>query len=76
MSHSPTSIESPDRSDEKGGISKLEHVDTALYDPDAGLSDEEKAVLDKKLVRMLDLKLIPWVSYLSLLSSQPCTDYR
>lgn len=35
MSHSPL--------DEKAGVSKLETIDTGLYDPDAGLSDEERA---------------------------------
>jgi hypothetical protein len=35
MSHSPL--------EEKAGISKLETIDTGLYDPDAGLSDEERA---------------------------------
>jgi hypothetical protein len=32
-----------------------------LPDPDVGLSDEERAELDRKLVRKLDFKLIPWV---------------
>lgn len=35
MSHSPL--------EEKAGVSKLETIDTGLYDPDAGLSDEERA---------------------------------
>lgn len=59
--------------DEKGGISpdeKLEtvHTLTGLYDPDAGCSDEERAAIDKKLVRKIDLKLIPWLSFLYLIS--------
>jgi hypothetical protein len=37
-------------------------------DPDEGASDEERARIDKKLVRKLDLKLIPWLSLLYLLS--------
>ncbi|KKZ65100.1 hypothetical protein EMCG_01340 [[Emmonsia] crescens] len=37
-------------------------------DPDAGLSDEEKAEIDKKLVRKLDMRLIPWLSLLYLVS--------
>lgn len=46
MSHSPqTSIESPSRLEEKAGVSKLERIDTGLYDPDAGLSDEERAAI-------------------------------
>ena len=32
-----------------------------LEDPDAGLSDEERARIDKALLWKLDLKLIPWV---------------
>ena len=35
MSHSPM--------EEKIGVSKLETIDTGDYDPDAGLSDEERA---------------------------------
>ncbi|PGH10666.1 hypothetical protein AJ79_05380 [Helicocarpus griseus UAMH5409] len=37
-------------------------------DPDAGLSDEEKADIDRKLLWKLDLKLIPWLSLLYLVS--------
>ncbi|MCJ1354043.1 MAG: hypothetical protein MMC33_004030 [Icmadophila ericetorum] len=37
-------------------------------DPDEGLSDAEKAAIDKKLVRKLDLKLIPWLCLLYLCS--------
>ncbi|KAH0020117.1 hypothetical protein KCU78_g6568, partial [Aureobasidium melanogenum] len=60
MSHSPL--------EEKAGVSKLETIDTGLYDPDAGLSDEERARIDKALVRKLDFKLIPWLSFLYLIS--------
>ncbi|KAF2405535.1 MFS nicotinic acid transporter-like protein Tna1 [Trichodelitschia bisporula] len=42
--------------------------DDGNYDPDAHLSAEEKAAIDKKLVRKLDLKLIPWLSFLYLIS--------
>ncbi|KAF1929824.1 uncharacterized protein M421DRAFT_130367 [Didymella exigua CBS 183.55] len=38
-----------------------------LPDPDAGLSDQERAAADKKLLRKLDLKLIPWLSFLYLI---------
>jgi hypothetical protein len=31
-----------------------------LYDPDAGKSPEERAAIDKKLMRRVDLWLIPW----------------
>jgi len=37
-------------------------------DPDAGLSIEERAAIDKKLLRKLDIKLIPWLSFLYLIS--------
>ncbi|MCJ1393724.1 hypothetical protein MMC18_006600 [Xylographa bjoerkii] len=37
-------------------------------DPDAGLSDAEKARIDKKLKWRLDLKLIPWLCLLYLCS--------
>lgn len=39
-----------------------------LPDPDAGLSEEERAAHDKKLLRKLDFKLIPWLSFLYLIS--------
>jgi hypothetical protein len=37
-------------------------------DPDEGKSPEEKAAIDKALLRKLDLKLIPWLSLLYLIS--------
>ncbi|KAK1757860.1 putative transporter [Echria macrotheca] len=37
-------------------------------DPDAHLSAEEKAEVDRKLVRRLDLMLIPWLCFLYLLA--------
>ncbi|KAF1984605.1 MFS nicotinic acid transporter-like protein Tna1 [Aulographum hederae CBS 113979] len=37
-------------------------------DPDAGLSDAEKAEIDRKLLWKLDLKLIPWLCFLYLIS--------
>ena len=43
-------------------------VDGLPPDPDAGLSAEERARIDKKLVRKLDLMLIPWLCLLYLLS--------
>lgn len=39
-----------------------------LSDPDAGLSEEEKAEHDRKLVRKLDFALIPWLCILYLLA--------
>ena len=52
MSHSPTSIESPGHAGEKAGISKLENVESAFYDPDAGLSDEERATIVKLILHI------------------------
>ncbi|KAL1613454.1 hypothetical protein SLS54_010592 [Diplodia seriata] len=43
-------------------------VDGLPPDPDAGLSDEERAAIDRKLLWKLDLKLIPWLSFLYLIS--------
>ncbi|KAK8180316.1 major facilitator superfamily domain-containing protein [Phyllosticta capitalensis] len=40
----------------------------SLEDPDAGLSDEERAAIDRKLLWKLDLKLIPWLCFLYLIS--------
>ncbi|KAJ5925461.1 hypothetical protein N7454_008100 [Penicillium verhagenii] len=39
-----------------------------LEDPDEGLSDEERAAIDRKLLWKLDLHLIPWLSLLYLAS--------
>ncbi|KAF2854796.1 MFS nicotinic acid transporter-like protein Tna1 [Plenodomus tracheiphilus IPT5] len=49
---------------------RIDHIHTIdnLPDPDAGLSEEERAAADKKLLRKLDLKLIPWLSFLYLIS--------
>ncbi|KAK0650014.1 major facilitator superfamily transporter [Cercophora newfieldiana] len=38
------------------------------WDPDAGLSDVERARIEKKLLRRLDFKLIPWLCILYLLA--------
>ncbi|SPO07400.1 related to allantoate permease [Cephalotrichum gorgonifer] len=40
----------------------------SLPDPDAGKSGEERRAIDKKLMRKIDLWLIPWLSLLYLLS--------
>jgi MFS family permease len=39
-----------------------------LKDPDEGKSEEERAALDKALLRKLDLKIIPWLCLLYLAS--------
>jgi hypothetical protein len=37
-------------------------------DPDAGLSDEERAKIDRALLWKLDIRLIPWLCLLYLIS--------
>lgn len=44
----------------KGGIS--------IPDPDEGLSEEEKAKIDRQLLWKLDCRLVPWLSLLYLVS--------
>ncbi|CAO2648980.1 Nn.00g099290.m01.CDS01 [Neocucurbitaria sp. VM-36] len=44
------------------------HTIENLPDPDAGLSDEERAAHDRTLLRKLDIALIPWLSFLYLIS--------
>ncbi|KAJ6125354.1 hypothetical protein N7471_012671 [Penicillium samsonianum] len=39
-----------------------------LSDPDAGKNDEERRQIDKKLMWKVDMALIPWLSFLYLLS--------
>ncbi|EME39120.1 hypothetical protein DOTSEDRAFT_56611 [Dothistroma septosporum NZE10] len=56
---------SPD-SDQRNLDDALRFAD--LHDPDAGKSDEERAAIDKKLLRKLDQKLIPWLTLLYLVS--------
>ncbi|KAJ5167618.1 uncharacterized protein N7482_003212 [Penicillium canariense] len=41
---------------------------TNFEDPDAGLSDEERARIDRQLLWKLDLRLVPWLSLLYLVS--------
>jgi len=60
MHHDLRSRSSSD--DEKLNVHKSEFVlDDEIPDPDAHLSPEEKARIDKALLRKLDFKLIPWV---------------
>ena len=58
-----------DRDSEKAG-GEMERSSNEAYanDPDAGLSVEERAREEKRLIRMLDMKLIPWLSFLYLIS--------
>ncbi|KAJ5648728.1 hypothetical protein N7490_005100 [Penicillium lividum] len=62
------------------GVEKAAHMDvempsnvktdklSVLEDPDEGLSDEERAQMDRKLLWKLDLRLLPWLSLLYLAS--------
>ncbi|EEH35030.2 hypothetical protein PAAG_06077 [Paracoccidioides lutzii Pb01] len=43
-------------------------IGTEIDDPDAGLSEEERAENDRKLLRKIDMKLIPWLCLLYLVS--------
>lgn len=58
VNHSQAEIPKSQLSDEPG----------SPYDPDVGRSVEERAHLDKQLVRKIDLWLIPWLCLLYLLS--------
>ncbi|RDL31338.1 uncharacterized protein BP5553_09547 [Venustampulla echinocandica] len=56
-----------DRSDDEKVVRIIE-VSTARgipHDPDAHLGDVERAEIDRKLVRKLDLQLIPWAVFFS-----------
>lgn len=53
--------------DEKLRANQVEDLGLDV-DPDAGLSPEERAAIDKKLLRKLDWQLIPWLSFLYLIS--------
>ncbi|KAH7161811.1 major facilitator superfamily transporter [Dactylonectria macrodidyma] len=57
-------------SDAKPAHQEFERVQRLddLPDPDVGKSDEERAAIDKKLMRKVDWMLIPWLSLLYLLS--------
>ncbi|KAI5848604.1 major facilitator superfamily domain-containing protein [Morchella snyderi] len=54
--------------DDKEDPKKAEFIDDIDPDPDAGLSDEERARIDRELVRKLDIRLIPWLCILYLAS--------
>ncbi|KAI9711400.1 MAG: hypothetical protein M1828_001916 [Chrysothrix sp. TS-e1954] len=70
-SRSPSSKEHSPSDDEKVVLEKdqtLAASNDDLYDPDAGKSDEERAAIDKKLLRKLDAHLVPWLTLLYLAS--------
>jgi len=59
------SVSSPDADEQLRG-STYEDV-RLVDDPDAGLSLEERAAIDRRLVRKLDWRLIPWLTFLYLI---------
>ncbi|RDW64706.1 MFS general substrate transporter-54 [Coleophoma cylindrospora] len=54
--------------DEKAMAGLGEHQEDTIDDPDAHMSAEEKAAIDKRLVRKLDFTIIPWMCCLYLLA--------
>ncbi|PHH59997.1 hypothetical protein CDD81_2201 [Ophiocordyceps australis] len=48
---------------ESSSSSDIDH----LYDPDAGLTEQERRLAERKLLWKLDLQLIPWLSLLYLI---------
>jgi len=67
MEDKPTTNHHSD-SDEKIVDAQVPYMSDLPPDPDAHLSVEEKAAVDKKLLRKLDLTLIPWLCILYLLA--------
>ncbi|PPJ56559.1 hypothetical protein CBER1_03885 [Cercospora berteroae] len=55
-------------SDEDLAKHRRSSIDDQIPDPDPGATPEERAALDKKLMRKVDLWLIPWLCLLYLLS--------
>ena len=43
-------------------------LDEEVPDPDAGLSEEERQKIDRRLLWKLDIRLIPWLCLLYLIS--------
>ncbi|BCS18891.1 uncharacterized protein APUU_11719A [Aspergillus puulaauensis] len=67
----PTQENSPKTSDvEKTDLSGDHHKErlAQFEDPDEGLSEEERAKIDRALLWKLDLRLVPWLSLLYLIS--------
>ncbi|KAK4937657.1 hypothetical protein LTR66_015169 [Elasticomyces elasticus] len=74
MDHSPSDSNSDlekkpyvDQIERRPSATAVENLNE-LSDPDAGKTPEERAVIDKKLMRRVDLWLIPWLCLLYLLS--------
>ncbi|KAL9609537.1 MAG: hypothetical protein Q9167_005696 [Letrouitia subvulpina] len=64
--HSPSDDEKKVGAD-PGSLEKHAYDDLP-FDPDEGLSDDEKAKVDRKLLLKLDFRLIPWLCLLYLIS--------
>ncbi|KAJ2899554.1 putative transporter [Zalerion maritima] len=65
---SPTNSPSKEKITQDLETGSVAGLPSDFPDPDAGLSPEERAEADRKLVRKLDWKLIPWLCWLYLLS--------
>lgn len=66
-----TTINMSDNDNEKAHQTHQNYVGTLRDlpdDPDGGLSSEEKAAVDRRLVRRLDWILIPWLCLLYLMA--------
>jgi len=66
-------MDTPTSEEKKVGLPQPEfQEDIGMHgipaDPDAGLSDEERKKIDRKLLWQLDLRLIPWLCLLYLIS--------
>lgn len=60
---SPADPNRPSDDDKEASIQVAEHT-TTLYNPDVDVS----GVDERKLIRKIDIALIPWLSFLYLLS--------
>lgn len=71
MANNTTSTNMSDNDTEKATDLSQDYLGTLRDmppDPDAHLSDHERAEIDRKLVWRLDLMMIPWLSFLYLLA--------
>ncbi|KAJ5670806.1 uncharacterized protein N7477_006169 [Penicillium maclennaniae] len=66
--HKPAYDNTSQLSDLEKDLSDSSDRVAGFADPDAGLSDEERAKIDRRLLWKLDLRLLPWLSLLYLVS--------
>ncbi|CAG7930470.1 unnamed protein product [Penicillium olsonii] len=55
-------------SDPERDLDLKSSIVAGFEDPDEGLSEEERAAIDRKLLWKLDIRLVPWLSLLYLVS--------